>query len=221
MGWSISGADHGTKLNLRGIFAGEFEDSADGAYAWCQKGGINAGIMVLAPNEERYLSSLRDVTSYIHPERIPGAGPEQDYLSRLFAPDWTHISILWNFQLHWTFHALEAQLQNGVAAVETVDSWIPERMSIDMADVLRIFHFSGHLKMWHRDYVLGESDTSFAERLLRDSAALSCRLWLDCGGTSADYAERGFAIRPIPIQMELLQVVRFSPSELVRILHIK
>ena len=93
MGRSISGAEHGTKLNLRGFVAGEFENSAGGVYAWQQSGGVNAGVMILEPNEEAYLSTSRGVTSPIHPERIPGSGPEQDYLSRLFAPDWTHISV--------------------------------------------------------------------------------------------------------------------------------
>ena len=46
--------------------------------------------------------------------------------------------------------------------------------------------------MWHRD-VSNESmsDANFAEKLLRDSVPDSCRLWLDCDGTSAEYAEKG------------------------------
>ena len=51
---------------------------------------------------------LRDVQQELHPEHIPGAGPEQDYLSRMFAPYWTHISVKYKFQLHRLYHEDEA-----------------------------------------------------------------------------------------------------------------
>ena len=33
----------------------------------------------------------------MHPEHIPSAAPEQDYLSRFYAPFWSHISVENNF----------------------------------------------------------------------------------------------------------------------------
>ena len=88
------------------------------------------------------MSALREVQTELHPERIPGAGPEQDYLTRLFIPHWTHISVIWNYQLHRTFHALEAELEHAALNFDAGQSWTPERMSIDVDDI-RIFHFSG------------------------------------------------------------------------------
>ena len=56
--------------------------------------------------------ALDEVSAERHPERIPGGGPEQDYLSRLFAPHWTHIALSYNFQLHHVFYSLESLLQS-------------------------------------------------------------------------------------------------------------
>merc|ERR1712008_307499 len=113
------------------------------------------------------MSALREVQAPFHPERIPGNGPEQDYLSRLFAPCWAHISVMWNYQLHRVFHGLEAAVSYAVTGGTHEQVWVPERLSCDVDDV-RIFHFSGTLKMWHRDFHLGENEADFSERLLRD-----------------------------------------------------
>ena len=180
MGRSIAGAYHGTKLNHRGIFAGEIVEP--GHTAWGQHGGINAGVMLLEPNEREYMSALREVQTPLHPERIPGSGPEQDYLSRLFAPYWTHISASWNYQLHRTFHALEAEVYHAAVHFDLAQSWTPESMSIGVEDI-RIFHFSGTLKMWQRDYQDRETDESFAKRLLRDYQDFRYRMWVDREGS--------------------------------------
>ena len=124
MGRSISGAEHGTKLNLRGFVAGEFENSAGGGYAWHQSGGVNAGVMILEPNCHAVHIARGNLayTSRTYTRLWTSTRLSQSF----FSPDWTHISVLWNFQLHRIFHALEAQLENGVPAAETMDSWIPE-----------------------------------------------------------------------------------------------
>ena len=65
-----------------------------------QATGINAGVMLLEPNRVLHELALREVVQELHPEHIPGAGPEQDYLSRMYAPYWSHISVKYNYQLH-------------------------------------------------------------------------------------------------------------------------
>lgn len=112
----------------RGIFCHEHGALIDGRlwfcgqdYGWAQSGGINAGVMLLAPNSAVFARTLQEVRSPLHPEHIAGSGPEQDYLSRLYANCWHHISVRWNWQLHQMFHALESVLANesGVAACES------------------------------------------------------------------------------------------------------
>ena len=85
-GQSQDPCHHGIKVDGRLFFGGSDVD-------WGQTGGINAGVMLLAPNWSDYQRALREVCAPTHPERIPGAGPEQDYLSRFYAPHWTHISV--------------------------------------------------------------------------------------------------------------------------------
>jgi hypothetical protein len=81
-------------------------------YGWLQFGGINAGVMLLKPNWYVFERALRDVKSDVHPEHIPGGGPEQDYLSRLFAHCWHHISVTWNWQLHQMCNSMATALEN-------------------------------------------------------------------------------------------------------------
>ena len=113
-----------------------------------------------------------------HPEHIPGAGPEQDYLSRFYAPSWTHIGVAFNYQLHHVFIVLEAWLQHIVSGGHKEVPWVPERLEMELQD-LCIVHFSGELKMWDRDYFSDETDEDFATRVLRDCSYKSAQLWLD------------------------------------------
>ena len=92
----LYGNSHGARIDGRHFFAPSYLDKGSQVYEWGQAGGINAGVMVLAPSNRRLRQVLHEVSTEIHPERIPGAGPEQDYLSRLFAPDWTHIGVAYN-----------------------------------------------------------------------------------------------------------------------------
>ena len=114
--------EHGFKIDGKCFFGGAHED-------WMQTGGINAGVMVLAPDSVLHARALREVTAPIHPERIPGAGPEQDYLSRFFAPDWTHVSVLYNFQLHHLFFGLDAAIRAATAI------HYESKVSEDMRDI--------------------------------------------------------------------------------------
>ena len=76
---------------------------------------MNAGIMVLEPDGKLHKQVLRDVTLRYHPERIPCNGLEQDYVSRVFAPLWSHVGAAYNFQLHMVYHSLEPALWYGVS----------------------------------------------------------------------------------------------------------
>ena len=197
---NLWGAKHGDRINGREFFAGDTADEDGNIYEWCQCGGINAGIMLLEPNENLYKQVLRDVTLPYHPERIPGNGPEQDYLSRVFAPSWRHISAAYNFQLHRVFHSLEPALWYGVAKPHL----LPERLQLGVGDV-KVVHFSGELKIW--EYVLDIfseefaeefaekiepfSIEKFAEKMLRDCSGKHCRLYLDRKGTAEEYAKVG------------------------------
>ena len=100
---------HGEKMHCRSFFGGQ-------DCKWSQTGGINAGVMLFAPNETDFKRMLDEVMSDRHPERVPGNGPEQDYLSRYYAPKWTHISVQYNFQIHHIFHAMESAIKyyNGI-----------------------------------------------------------------------------------------------------------
>ena len=92
---------HGSKIDGRRFFGGEDIETEGGTVVnWCQTAGINAGVMLLEPNVTMHQRALSEVSSPLHPEHVPGSGPEQDYLSRFYAPWWTHIGVAYNFQLH-------------------------------------------------------------------------------------------------------------------------
>ena len=95
--------DHGALIDGRRWFAGE-------EHHWVQCGGINAGVMLLEPNAKLFKQAQQETLCPWHPSHIPGNGPEQDYLSRFYAHTWHHLSVKWNWQLHWTFYALDAVL---------------------------------------------------------------------------------------------------------------
>ena len=195
---SVGGMAHGARIDGRNFFAGASVDSWSEVEPWSQCSGINAGVMVLEPGAEIYARALQEVTLASHPERIAGSGPEQDYISRLYAPWWTHISVCWNFQLHRVFHALERMLkdlaeeremkQEGEG--ETVQAWVPERILVDV-DELCIIHCSGELKLWDVDFLSGRSDEECASDILRGCAEWYLRAWQDKQCYPDEYAEYG------------------------------
>ena len=71
---------HGERVD--GGFMFSKEDASK--YSWGQGGGINAGVILLKPCSKTFDQMMLEVTSEIHPEHVPGSGPEQDYLSRFF-----------------------------------------------------------------------------------------------------------------------------------------
>ena len=93
---------HGERIDGSRFFNGAEQHG----YRWNQVGGINAGVMLLRPDVQVMHQMFREIEDQFHPEHIPGSGPEQDYLSRFYANEWTHISIENNFQLHQMFYTL-------------------------------------------------------------------------------------------------------------------
>ena len=189
--------EHGSLIDGRTWFSGEGD--------WYQCGGINAGVMLLEPNLELHARVLREVCSPEHPEHIAGNGPEQDYLSRLFAPSWHHISVEWNWQLHQMFFALDVALEHQTKAetkIKTKDdtsypnddeweTWVPDRISTPVAAV-NIVHFSGDVKIWDRVLQRStESDAVFADTLMKDNNETRMWLFAERAGTAAEYSEYG------------------------------
>ena len=152
---SGEGLQHGRAVDGSRFFAGEVAPEN----AWCQNGGINAGVILLKPDKDMFSQMFREVTCNDHPSHVRGAGPEQDYLSRFFAHrrgcQWHHIDVVWNYQLHHVPFSLEyllgwyKGLQDTQQEIRSSDkAWRPKRMKLSANDVKNV-HFSGNVKLWH------------------------------------------------------------------------
>lgn len=95
---------------------------------------INAGTMVLAPSWPLFELLAADVQASDPTWHTSAWSPEQNYLSRVLAGEWSHISQVYN---------LEVQLHSGVPLSET---W--ERAA---AEDVAVAHFSGSLKVWDHE----------------------------------------------------------------------
>lgn len=80
--------------------------SGEDLWQWFRRemcSGINAGIMLLAPDEQIYNRMCAEVGDADHPEHVGTYGPEQDYLSRFYCVfargAWSHIHAKYNYQL--------------------------------------------------------------------------------------------------------------------------
>ena len=154
---------HGEELNGREWFISQ--DDPD--WPWTQSGGINAGVILLQPDLGVFAIMKREVTAVLHPEHIPGSGPEQDYLSRFFAATpWHHISVRYNFQPHHVPYALEYYLHNHAR----LDTWLPMRLEMRTQDICNV-HFSGALKLWDQfvPEVSKEPHDEFTHRLFQSN----------------------------------------------------
>ena len=119
----------------------------------CLGSEVNAGVILLQPDREVFEHMKQEVECREHPEHIVTTSPEQDYLTRFFwhTPHWTHIDVIYNFQLHHL-------------ALRLPDSQKDcERRQVDFEDV-RILHFSAHPKPSQRDPEMSIED--FVEQLL-------------------------------------------------------
>eukprot|EP00397_Hematodinium_sp_SG-2012_P007068 GEMP01007110.1.p1 GENE.GEMP01007110.1~~GEMP01007110.1.p1 ORF type:complete len:635 (-),score=124.56 GEMP01007110.1:1638-3542(-) len=109
--------------------------------SWAQSGGINAGIMVLEPNQQVLNNMLVEVKDPNHPSHVPGSGPEQDYLTRYYADRWRNVAVEYNYQLHQLFFGLHpARVKEAVRT----------NLCVQGIDKLKIIHFSGSedMKPW-------------------------------------------------------------------------
>lgn len=146
--------EHGAAVDGSWFFRGE----DDWEWPWGQSGGVNAGVMLIEPNEDIYWQMYREVTCNGHPGHVQGSGPEQDYFSRFFAArsgcQWHHIDVVWNYQLHHVPFSLERLLawyksfQDAGQEMSPSDvSWRPVRMCC--SGNIRNVHYSGDIKLWH------------------------------------------------------------------------
>ena len=207
---------HGAEVDGSSFFASEDYQN----YPWGQAGGINAGVILLQPDYHIFQQMLCEVTCKNHPCHVAGSGPEQDYLTRFFAAQkespWHHISVAWNYQLHQSLFAIERALEwrafsekkgHGLSeeGKEDLEWWLPERLTLALEDI-KVVHFSGEVKMWHRiltpsntlesgdqrrevSHALasmnGEDDVAFAERLMTHQRGHA--LWISKTAEPKDY----------------------------------
>lgn len=149
-----SGYRHGDRIHGRFFFSGKRQ----GQWSWGQSSGINAGVMLLQPDEQTYLDCLAEVTDPLHPEHIKGNGPEQDYLSRFYADAWRHIDVAYNFQLHQMYFCLSPDCLS--SAADRADYLThPER--------IKVIHYSSEPKPWARHLEEQYKDYSDKEWLLK------------------------------------------------------
>lgn len=92
---------------------------------------FNAGTMLLAPSQPLFDLLAADVQAADPAWHIGGWSPEQKYLSRVYAGEWSHISQLFNF---------EVQLHSGVPVT-------PLWEEAEVTDIA-VCHFSGSPKVW-------------------------------------------------------------------------
>ena len=188
---------HGTEVDGR-LFFGK-EDYQD--YPWGQSGGINAGIILLEPDDHVFKQMLSEVTCKNHPCHVAGSGPEQDYLSRFYAArkesPWHHISVAWNYQLHQALFAIDRVLEwraflqsKGEDFFQEDKYWLPERLRMNLEDI-GVVHFSGEVKMWHRIFVVASFSKSEDQRreVIHD-LAWDTMNGEDGGNQDASFAEK-------------------------------
>ena len=185
LGRGANSKSHGERLDGRRFFHG----AEDG---WWQATGINAGVVLLAPSERLYETALSEITDEMHPEHIPSAAPEQDYLSRFYAPWWSHICVKYNYQLHQVLNSLESCL-SWWHEYPTEENWrnLPTRLSLEPNEVI-VIHFSGTLKLWDlaytKDELPMEEAAAFATQILRDCCGDAYERWVARSASYDDYA---------------------------------
>ena len=161
----------------RGKWPYKHGDDVDGAtffsgrepgkmHSWGQGTGINAGVMLLAPNKADFLKMEEELLEPYHPGHVRGNGPEQDYLSRFFADrPWRHISVEYNFQVHHMYNALHPLLDDA------------ERLVVcENYQSVRVVHFSGDagVKPWTRclqksfGWPVRDQDEEYVQQFLSD-----------------------------------------------------
>lgn len=182
------GYQHGGRIEGRWFFGGKSPNKS-----WGQASGINAGVMLFQPSQAELDQMLLEVLDPKHPSHVRGNGPEQDYLSRYWADRWSHIGVEYNFQLHQMYYALSPTF------VQSAER--SQFLCDPPGALLRLVHYSGHLKPWARvlDPEFG-SDASAAgdARFLEQTLEAFPGYWLwvrkDPETWSKAYSREGFAL---------------------------
>lgn len=159
------GYKHGDRVDGRRFFAGTRPDG----WSWGQASGINAGVMLLEPNQEVFLQMMAEVKDDFHPGHIRGNGPEQDYLSRFYADKWRHIGVSHNFQLHHMYFALSP------ACLDTAD----RKQYIFHPELIKVIHYSSEPKPWSRvleEHYAEYSDETWLSEILNSFSGY--RAWV-------------------------------------------
>ena len=187
---------HGAWLDGRAFFLpsgakGPLEQD----WSFGQGTGINAGVVLLEPNHWVHQHVLSEVTQDLHPEHIPTAAPEQDYLSRFYAPFWSHISVGYNLQIHQILYSLEKVLEWWADTPRP--DWLPANLKMDVEKV-KVIHFSGTLKLWNQAFLANgeptETEEEFADRIFRETAWLGYDMWKLRTGSPENYARHHVAL---------------------------
>mmetsp|Transcript_78712 Transcript_78712/g.248810 ORF Transcript_78712/g.248810 Transcript_78712/m.248810 type:complete len:392 (+) Transcript_78712:809-1984(+) len=118
--------------------------------------GINAGVMLLEPDQRIYERMVSEIQNNWHPEHIGTYGPEQDYLARFYSVflkgRWTHIHAKYNYQL-----------------MLPDDYCSSAHKALDIKQDVVVAHYSGpRVKPWKLDS--GEIDAEGAARLLHEDS---------------------------------------------------
>jgi len=160
--WQLNSGD---PIDGKPFFSGR--DASNAKWSWGQGTGINAGVMLLQPDEDVLANMLLEINEPNHPSHARGNGPEQDYLSRYWADSWSYIGVEYNFQLHQMFFALHPKWASNAERAEFFIS--PEK--------IKVVHFSGvpAAKPWHR--VLDDKFLSYWPDRRRDDEYM--RLFAD------------------------------------------
>lgn len=119
--------------------------------------GINAGVMLLEPNEAVYKRMVAEIQDPNHPEHLGTYGPEQDYLSRFYCVfmggAWSHIHARFNYQL--------------LLPDDYVSS---AHRALRLASDVVVAHYSGpRVKPWELERGV-PLDTAGVQRLLTDDS---------------------------------------------------
>jgi lipopolysaccharide biosynthesis glycosyltransferase len=154
--------EHGEPINGRLFFPGDYWNEPHG--------GINAGLMLLEPNEQIHAQIELEVRDESHPEHIYCCGPEQEYLSRFYADRWTHISGKYNFQMY--------RLDTTRAIQKLTD-----RLEPGLVDSISAAQFSSHPKPWD---LVGLSESELKSKV-RDVHSLSYDFEMSTGPDAGDY----------------------------------
>eukprot|EP00439_Symbiodinium_sp_Y106_P056443 s1321_g7.t3 len=93
--------EHGELVPYATLWGHPTRREADRLPQHQQASGINAGVMLLKPDQAVFETMRAEIFDFEHPEHYETYMPEQEYLSRFYGTfdNWTHISCQYNFEI--------------------------------------------------------------------------------------------------------------------------